>query len=48
MSQYGDLYDEDTDTLYQDEGTFCRHGVYIGTPGGPDFMCGRCEMGDDA
>jgi len=27
--------------------THCKHGTYIGYPGGPDYMCGRCEMGDD-
>lgn len=47
MSQYGDLWDEDTQTLYEDDSTRCPHGTYTGTPGGPDFMCGRCEMGDD-
>ena len=26
---------------------YCRHGNYIGTPGGPDHMCGYCEMGDE-
>lgn len=24
----------------------CVHGVYIGTPFGPDYMCGRCEDGE--
>lgn len=51
-----DLYDEDTDTVYgldyvdegDDFGRYrCRHGAYIGTPGGPDILCGRCEMGED-
>ena len=47
MMDMGDLYDEDTDTLYADESTYCTHGTYIGTPGGPDFLCGACEMGED-
>lgn len=47
MPDYGDLYDEDTDTLYADDSTYCKHGTYIGTAGGPDFMCGPCEMGED-
>lgn len=25
----------------------CRHGNFIGSPGGPDYLCGQCEMGDD-
>lgn len=25
----------------------CRHGVFVGDPYGPDFMCPMCEMGDD-
>ena len=24
---------------------YCRHGVYIGDPYGPDFLCGYCESG---
>ena len=27
-------------------GSYCRHGTYIGTPGGADFMCGACEAGE--
>jgi hypothetical protein len=23
----------------------CEHGMYIGPPGGPDYMCGWCEDG---
>lgn len=26
---------------------YCVHGVYIGTPFGPDYMCGKCEDGND-
>jgi hypothetical protein len=37
--------DEPDDGTYG--GSYCRHGVYVGTPGGADYMCGRCEMGDD-
>lgn len=25
--------------------THCRHGVFIGHPYGPDYMCFWCEMG---
>ena len=25
--------------------THCKHGVYVGHPGGPDYMCGYCEDG---
>jgi hypothetical protein len=42
-----DLYDEDTDSIYSDASTFCRHGTFIGTPGGPDLLCGACEDGND-
>lgn len=42
-----DLYDEDTDTLYRDDNTYCKHGTYIGTPGGPDLLCHWCESGDE-
>ncbi len=45
-----ELYDEDTDTIYgqdpYDARCYCKHGNYVGTPGGPDIMCGACEMGD--
>lgn len=27
-------------------GSYCRHGTYIGTPGGADYMCGACEAGE--
>jgi hypothetical protein len=26
---------------------YCRHGVFIGDPYGPDYLCGACESGDD-
>ncbi len=25
--------------------THCKHGTYVGHPGGPDYMCGYCEDG---
>lgn len=25
--------------------THCKHGTYVGWPGGPDYMCGWCEDG---
>lgn len=24
-------------------GDTCEHGTYVGTPGGPDYICGECE-----
>jgi len=27
-------------------GDRCKHGVYVGSAGGPDFMCGYCENGE--
>jgi len=27
-------------------GDTCEHGNYIGTPGGYDYICGLCEMGE--
>ena len=30
-----------------DDRNYCRHGNYIGSPGGPDYMCGYCESGDE-
>jgi len=28
-----------------DYGRYCQHGYNIGTPGGSDFLCHYCEMG---
>ena len=27
------------------EQVYCKHGTYIGYPGGADYMCGACENG---
>lgn len=27
-------------------GDLCKHGTYVGDAGGPDYLCGKCEMGD--
>jgi len=27
-------------------GDICKHGNYVGSAGGPDFMCGYCENGE--
>ena len=27
-------------------GDTCRHGNYVGDAGGPDYLCGQCEMGE--
>lgn len=24
-------------------GDVCKHGVYVGNAGGPDYICGQCE-----
>lgn len=29
-------------------GTYCKHGTYVGTPGGADYICGACEEGEPA
>lgn len=26
---------------------YCRHGRFIGNPHGADYLCGRCEDGED-
>lgn len=36
-----DMYDQ---MLY---GRRCKHGTNIGTPGGPELLCGYCESGLD-
>jgi len=28
-------------------GDICPHGTYVGDAGGPDYICGYCEDGDD-
>lgn len=35
-------YDEDHDDPRQR----CKHGTFIGSWWGPDYLCGQCEMGD--
>jgi hypothetical protein len=27
------------------ERSYCRHGIFVGDPYGPDYMCGWCEDG---
>jgi hypothetical protein len=29
------------------DGNYCKHGTYVGTPHGPDHMCGWCEDGTE-
>jgi hypothetical protein len=36
-------YDADV----SDPKQYCRHGTFIGSWWGPDFLCTKCEMGDD-
>lgn len=31
-----------------DATSHCKHGTYVGTPGGPDHLCGDCEDGRPA
>lgn len=28
-----------------DTSTHCKHGTFVGHPGGPDYLCGWCEDG---
>ena len=30
-------------TIARKLGIYCQHGNYIGTPDGPDHICGQCE-----
>lgn len=39
---FGD-YDEDLN----DSNQRCKHGTFIGSWWGPDYLCGLCEMGAD-
>ena len=34
------------DADFTDPSQFCRHGTFIGSWWGPDFLCHRCEMGE--
>jgi hypothetical protein len=36
-------YDADV----SDPRQYCRHGTFIGSSWGPDYLCGKCEMGED-
>ena len=29
-----------------DPSQYCRHGTFIGSWWGPDYLCGACEMGE--
>jgi hypothetical protein len=33
------------DADISDPGQYCRHGTFIGSWWGPDYMCFKCEMG---
>jgi hypothetical protein len=35
------------DADHTDASQYCRHGTWIGSWWGPDYLCPRCEMGDD-
>lgn len=41
VSSTEEYFAEDRDIVY------CKHGTYIGYPGGPDYICGACENGHD-
>lgn len=41
VSSTEEYFTEDYDRVH------CKHGQYIGYPGGPDYMCHYCEMGYD-
>jgi len=28
-------------------GDVCPHGTYVGDAGGPDYLCGACEAGEE-
>jgi hypothetical protein len=38
---------DDSDDTYAPENRldshYCKHGTYIGPPGGADILCGECE-----
>lgn len=44
-------YEDETDAvragIIPADSVYCRHGNYVGNPYGGDYMCGRCEDGDD-
>ena len=35
------------DADHSDPRQFCRHGTFIGSWWGPDYLCGACEGGED-
>lgn len=41
VSSTEEYFAEDRDQVY------CKHGSYVGYPGGPDYICGACEDGLD-
>lgn len=41
ISSVDGYFSEDREQVY------CKHGQYIGYPGGADYMCHHCEMGHD-
>lgn len=44
-----DPYDDELgyDANHNDSSQFCRHGTFIGSWWGPDYMCGWCESGEE-
>lgn len=38
-AQYAGGYDADRD----DPSQYCKHGTFIGSWWGPDYLCGQCE-----
>jgi hypothetical protein len=49
MMNNSDDYDEmlGYDADHSDLKQFCRHGTFIGSWWGPDYMCYWCEMGEE-
>jgi len=36
-----------SDADHDDPTQYCRHGTWIGSWWGPDYLCAACESGDD-
>jgi hypothetical protein len=45
IETYDDMLGYDAD--HGDPSQYCKHGTWVGSWAGPDYMCSRCELGDD-
>jgi hypothetical protein len=45
VSDYDDVMGAVEDGYIPYDEVNCKHGTFVGTAGGPDYMCGYCEMG---